>query len=209
MSVIADMQYHDYLESLLARRLVLRLVKTLISHPGKVFTVRKLAADAQVSPSEAAVLVQELEKYGIIRVQPVGRSYLITLNEQNYVLSKILRQIIKAEQETLNELISVLNRYFSNEKIISVVVFGSVAQKREHEDSDVDLLVISDDFDAAIHIISRAQDRISSVFNSRLSPIIMNTRELLKRKKSPLVRSIIANHKLIAGKSLKEIIGEL
>ena len=119
MSAIVDMQYHDYVESLLGSRVMLRLVKTLISHPGKVFTVRKLAADADVSSSEAAVLVQELEKYGIIRVQPVGRSYLITLNEQNYILNKILKQIIKAEQDTLNELITILHRYFNHGKIIS------------------------------------------------------------------------------------------
>ncbi|MGI0036746.1 MAG: nucleotidyltransferase domain-containing protein [Nitrososphaera sp.] len=188
---------------------MLRLVKTLISHPGKVFTVRKLAADADVSSSEAAVLVQELEKYGIIRVQPVGRSYLITLNEQNYILNKILKQIIKAEQDTVNELIAILHRYLNNKKIVSAVLFGSVAQKREREDSDIDLLIISDNFEAATAIISKAQDTISSVFNSRLSSIIMNESELLAKNKSPLVRSVIADHKLIAGKSLKEVIGDL
>jgi len=208
MSAIVDMQYHDYVESLLGSRVMLRLVKTLISHPGKVFTVRKLAADADVSSSEAAVLVQELEKYGIIRVQPVGRSYLITLNEQNYILNKILKQIIKAEQDTLNELITILHRYFNHGKIISAALFGSVAEKREREDSDIDVLIISSDFEAATAIISKAQDTVSSVFNSRLSPIIMNERELVAKKKSALVRSVIANHKLIAGKSLKELIGD-
>lgn len=209
MSAIVDMQYHDYVESLLGSRVMLRLVKALISYPGKIFTVRKLAADAHVSSSEAAVLVQDLEKYGVIRVQPVGRSYLITLNEQNYILNKILKQIIKAEQDTLNELITILHRYFNNEKIISAVLFGSVAQKREREDSDIDILIISDNFEAATAIISKAQDTISSVFNSRLSPLIMNKTELLAKKKSPLVRSVKANHKLIAGRSLKEIIGDL
>jgi predicted nucleotidyltransferase len=187
---------------------MLRLVKALISHPGKIFTVRKLAADAHVSSSEAAVLVQELEKYGVVRVQPVGRAYLITLNEQNYILNKILKQIIKAEQDTLNELIAILHRYFNSEKIISAVLFGSVAQNREREDSDIDILIISNNFEAATAIISKAQDAVSSVFNSRLSPLIMNKTELLAKKKSPLVRSVMANHKLIAGKSLKGVIGD-
>jgi predicted nucleotidyltransferase len=188
---------------------MLRLVKALISHPGKIFTVRKLAADAHVSSSEAAVLVQALEKYGVVRIQPVGRAYLITLNEQNYILNKILKQIIRAEQDTLNELIAILYRYFNNEKIISAVLFGSVAQNREREDSDIDILIISNNFEAATAIMSKAQDTISSVFNSRLSPLIMNKTELLAKKKSPLVRSVMANHKLIAGKSLRGVIGDL
>jgi len=83
-----------------------------------------------------------------------------------------------------------------------------VAEKREREDSDIDVLIISSDFEAATAIISKAQDTVSSVFNSRLSPIIMNERELVAKKKSALVRSVIANHKLIAGKSLKELIGD-
>jgi predicted nucleotidyltransferase len=203
------MQYHDYLESLLSSRTILRLVKVLLSHPGKVFTVRKLAADANVSSSKAAVMVQELEKYGIIRIRPVGRSYLLTLNEHNYILNKILKQIIRAEKDTLDELIATLRKYLENEKIISAVLFGSVALKSERQDSDIDLLIISNDFESAASIVSKAQGAVSSIFNGRLSPLIMNEQELIVKKKGPLVRSILANHKLVAGRSLKEVIGDI
>src|SRR5881397_130732 len=80
----ADMQFHNYLESLLGSRVSIRLVRTLINYAGKIFTVRKLAEAAGVSSSEAALAVQELEKFGIIKIQPVGRSYLISLNNKSY-----------------------------------------------------------------------------------------------------------------------------
>jgi predicted nucleotidyltransferase len=200
------MQYHDYLESLLSSRAILRLVKVLLAHPGKVFTVRKLASDANVSSSKAAVSVQELEKYGIIRIQPVGRSYLLTLNEHNYILNKILKQIIRAEKDTLDELVVTLRRHLKDDKIISAVLFGSVAVKKEGQDSDIDLLIVSNDFASATATVSKAQEAVSSIFNGRLSPLIMNERELVAKKKGPLVHSIVANHKAVAGKSLREII---
>jgi predicted nucleotidyltransferase len=205
MSWHADMQYHDYLESLLSSRAILRLVRALLDHPGKVFTVRKLASDANVSSSKAAVLVQELEKYGILRIQPVGRSYLLTLNEHNYILNKILKQIIRAEKDTLDELAATLRKHLKDDRIISAVLFGSVALKREGQDSDIDLLIISNDFESATSIVSKAQEAVSSIFNGRLSPLIMSERELVAKKKGPLVRSIVANHKAVAGRSLEEV----
>jgi len=206
MSDVEDMQFHDYLESLLGSRVSIRLVRALINYAGKIFTVRKLAEAAGVSSSEAALVVQELEKFGILKIQPVGRSYLISLNNKSYILAKILKPTIKAEEGTLDELVSILNRNLNDKSIISAVLFGSVAMKREREDSDIDVLVISNDFEAASGFTSKAREDISSIFNSRLSPLIMSERELLAKKNDRLVSSILHNHIIIKGKELKEVI---
>lgn len=208
---ISNMQLHDYLEWLIGSKTSINLIRALINHPGKVFTVRKLAETAKVSASEAAMFVQQLEKYGVMKIQPVGRSYLLTLNEQSYILNKILKPMIKAEAETRDELISILQDSLSRSEakdniIISAVLFGSVVARQEREDSDVDLLVISDDYDAAIAIVSKAQENISLAFNSRLSPLIMNQKELIKKRNDRLIQSIIANYITVAGKDLKELL---
>jgi len=208
MSDAEDMQFHNYLESLLGSRVSIRLVRALINYSGKIFTVRKLAEAAGVSSSEAALVVQELEKFGILRIQPVGRSYLISLNNKSYILAKILEPTIKAEEGTLDELVSILKRNLNDKSIISAVLFGSVAMKREREDSDIDVLVISNDFEAASWFTSKAREEISSIFNSRLSPLIMSERELLAKKNDRLVSSILHNHIAIKGKDLKEVIRE-
>ena len=201
-----DMQFHNYLESLLGSRVSIRLVRTLINYAGKIFTVRKLAEAAGVSSSEAALAVQELEKFGIIKIQPVGRSYLISLNNKSYILTRVLKPTIKAEEGTLNELISMLKRYLNDKSIISAVLFGSVAMKAEREGSDIDLLVISNDFEAASGFTSKAREEISSVFNSRLSPLIMSERELIAKKNDRLLRSILSSYIVIAGKDLTKMI---
>ncbi|HEV8387919.1 MAG TPA: nucleotidyltransferase domain-containing protein [Nitrososphaera sp.] len=208
MSDIEDMQFHNYLESLLGSRVSISLIRTLINYSGKIFTVRKLAEAAAVSSSEAAIAVQELEKFGILRIQPVGRSYLISLNNNSYILTKILRPTIKAEEGAFDELVSILKRNLRDKNIISAALFGSVAMKREREDSDIDLLVISNDFEAASMLTSKAREEISSVFNSRLSPLIMSERELIAKKNGRLVRSILSSYIAVAGKDLAEIIGK-
>jgi predicted nucleotidyltransferase len=207
----AYMELHGYLEALIGSKTSISLVRALINHPGKVFTVRKLAETAKVSASEAAMFVQQLEKYCVMKIQPVGRSYMLTLNEESYVLNKILKPMIKAESETLHELISILQDSLSrsgakNNIITSTVLFGSVAARQEREDSDVDLLVISDDFDAATALVSKAQERISLAFNIRLSPLIMNQKELINKKNDRLIQSIIDNYITVSGKDVKELL---
>lgn len=206
MSDTADMRFHNYLESLLGNRVSIRLIRALINYAGKIFTVRKLAEAAGVSSSEAALAVQKLEKFGILKIQPVGRSYLISLNNRSYILAKILKPTIKAEEGTLDELVSILRRNLDNKSIISAVLFGSLAMKSEREDSDIDVLIISNDFEAAGEFVSKAREEISFVFNSRLSPLMMSERELLAKKNDRLVSSILHDYITIKGKDLKEVI---
>lgn len=225
MSYITDMLFHDYLESLLGSRVSISLARALVNYQGKVFTVRKLAEAANVSSSEAAVTVQHLERYGILRIQPVGRSYLLTLNEKSYILNRILKPIIDAEQHTMDELVSLLKKrldkpqqqqrqqqnYDTSAKrivIISAALFGSVTMKKEREDSDIDLLIISNDFDAASALASKAKEDVAMTFNGKLSPIIMTEEELRAKKDGSLVHSIANSYIQVAGKDLKDIITE-
>lgn len=206
MSAVADMLLQNYLEDLLKSKVALRLVRTLNRYTGRIFTVRKLAEAAGVSVSEAAVVVQELEKYGIVAIQPVGRSYLVELNERSYFVNRILRPIIKAEEQTVAELVSILRKYLTHESIISAILFGSVPRGEARDDSDIDLLVISDDLDAASTHISKAREEVTRVFNGRLSPLIMTRSEIRARARSRLLASILESYIHVAGKDLKEIV---
>jgi predicted nucleotidyltransferase len=204
---ISNMQFHGYLETLVGSRTAIRLLQTLVNYQGKVFTVRKLADAAKVSASEAAAIVQQLEKFGVLKIQPVGKSYLLTLNESSYILEKVLRPMIRAEKDTLQALISTLNESLRSNVIKSAHLFGSVAAKQERPDSDIDLLVISDDFDAATALVAKAQEKVSLLFNSRLSALIMTEKELAKKKDDRLVQSILGNYITVAGPDLKETVG--
>ena len=206
MSVIADMLLQNYLEDLLNRKVALRLVRTLNRDTGRIFTVRKLAEAAGVSVSEAAVIVQELEKYGIVTIQPVGRSYLIKLNERSYFVNRILRPIVKAEEETVAELVSIIRKHLTNKSIISAILFGSVPRGQARKDSDIDLLVVSDNFDAANTAISKAREEVTRVFNGRLSPLVMTRSEIRSRARSKLLASIVESYIHVAGRDLKSLI---
>lgn len=200
------MKLHKYLEKVLGNKGSISVLRTLVSHKGRIFTIRRLAEDAGISHTEAAATIVDLEKLGIVQVQPVGKAHQISLNKKNYVLNKIIEPIFKVEQNTLQEVILILKKSLISKKIISAVIFGSVARNEEKEDSDIDLLIISNDHDRAIEIVSKVIEEISLMFHTKISHIIFSEKQLRSKRSGDLINSIIKDHILVAGKELVNII---
>ena len=197
------MRMHAYLETVIGSKTAIRLMRTILKYRGKVFTIRGIAEEARISPSEASIVVRHLEEAGVVSLQPVGNAYLITPNEESYVLRKIIAPIIHAEGETIEELVRLLRTSLEGDKkIMSAYIFGSVAKKEERDDSDIDLLVISSDFETAVDAISRAQQKVAAVFNKKLSPLVFSENELFSKRKGKLVESILSDNIHIFGKDL-------
>ncbi|MHB8545715.1 MAG: nucleotidyltransferase family protein [Nitrosotalea sp.] len=200
------MKLHKYLEQLLGNKGSISALRTLVGHKGRIFTIRRLAEDAGISHTEAAATIGDLEKFGIVQVQPVGKAHQISLNKKSYLLNKIIEPIFKVEQNTLQEVISILKKNLVSKKIISAVIFGSVARSEEKEDSDIDLLIISNDYDTAIEIVSKVIEGISLMFHTKISHMIFSEKQLQSKLNSDLINSIIKDHILITGKELVNII---
>ncbi len=201
------MQFHDYLEHVLGSKASIRVLRTMVRYQAKIFTKRGLAKTANVSVNEAALTIRDLEDLGIILVQPVGRSHQLSLNKKNYILNKIIEPVFKTEENTLEELLKILKKNLDKRRVvISAALFGSVAKGKEKPDSDVDILVISNDFDAASQTVSDALVQVAEAFHAQLAPIILSQKELESKKKDDLIRSIITNHILVCGKDLESMI---
>ncbi|HJU13985.1 MAG TPA: nucleotidyltransferase domain-containing protein [Candidatus Nitrosotalea sp.] len=199
------MRFHRYLENVLGTKAGISILRALVRHKGKVFTVRGLARDAGVSGVEASRTVGQFERYGIVSVQPVGRAYQVTLNDSSYILNSVIRPVLESESRTVGKMISALARHMKTPGIISAAVFGSVARGEEVEDSDIDLLVISDHYDRAVEAVADASEEISSTFHGRLSPLIFDRKKFRAKKNDALVRSIISSYILVAGKEIEKI----
>ncbi|MDE1840534.1 MAG: nucleotidyltransferase domain-containing protein [Thaumarchaeota archaeon] len=197
------MLLHRYLEGVLGNKASITLLRTMINYQGRIFTIRGLAEEAKVTPNEAALTIHDLERFGIVKIQPVGRAYQLDLNKKNYIFDKIIEPIIKSEKNTITELLALLKKHLDTKKIISAAIFGSVVKGQEKIDSDIDLLVVSNDRDHAIAQISEAIEQTFLIFHGSVSPIIFTDKEFKAKQKESLIRSIIDNHILICGKNIK------
>ncbi len=203
---IPYMKMRGYLEQLLGSRTSISVLRALIRHRGKIFTVRGLASDAGISHPGASEAVGMLDNLGVVRIQPVGKAYQISLNGKSHILRKIIMPMFAAEERTLDEMIRVLKKRLDIEENISAAVFGSIAKGQEKDDSDVDVLVISDNFDSAISAASDAGEEVFAKFHSSVSPLVFSEREFRSRQRSDLVRSVLDNHIMIHGRNLKDLL---
>jgi len=199
------MKLHKYLEQVLGNKIAISTLRVLVHYKGRIFTIRGLAQDAGASHPEVSATVAELEKFGIVQVQPVGRAHQISLNEKSYVLNEIIEPILQAEEKTLAKVISILKSHLNTKKIISSVIFGSVSGGEEKDDSDIDVLVISDDFDHATEAIANASEDVALGFHTKVSPIIFTKKKFLSKKKDDLIHSILSNHIHLTGLELEKI----
>lgn len=179
----------------------------LVRYKGKIFTVRELARVSGFSHPEVSKVVKQLEESGVLRLQPIGRAYQISLNEESYILRSMIEPMFLAEEETINSLISTIRPFFKNKKIISVVIFGSVAKGQERETSDVDLLIIAEDRDTANECAAEASNATVLKFGTALSPLIMDKQKFIRKRNEKLVKSILESYMFVYGKDLREMRG--
>ena len=200
--MVHNMKLHSYLEQVIGTKAGISILRSLVRGRKKVFTLRGLGKDADISGAEASRTIKQLEKFGIVRVQPVGRAHQISLNDNSYVLNTIVKPILLAEEKTRSEIFLILAKHLTTRKIISAAIFGSVAKGKEKEGSSIDLLVISDDLDRARLVVSDAGAEIELGFHSAISPIIFTRKEFVSKKKGELVRSILSSHIPVTGSKL-------
>lgn len=195
---------HDCLAEVLGSKASIRVHKTLVRYRGKVFTIRDLAKPAGLSHPEVSLVVRNLERRGVVKLQPVGRAQQVMLNAESYVLNSIVRPAINAEEGTLEALLATIKPFLEG-KAIKSAVFGSAARGLERRHSDVDLLIIAEDRELANEKVAGASAATVSKFGAGLSPLIIDEASFASKKNEDLAKSILESYKMVCGKDLREV----
>src|SRR3990170_2678010 len=103
---------HNYTIDILGSKANFRVLKTLLRYRGKIFTIRELARTAGLSHPETSKVLKTLEKRGVVRLQPIGRAYQVSLNEESYILKSMIEPLFRAEENTLSSLLSTIKSFF-------------------------------------------------------------------------------------------------
>ena len=93
------------------------------------------------------------------------------------------------------EVIQLLKRYIEvlREEGISVskaFLYGSYSDNSANEDSDIDVLLVSDGFEESNDRLVGKVWRLTSKINSRIEPILVGTTTYENSKNSPLIAKI-------------------
>ena len=197
------MLFHQYLEELLGSKLKIKILRTLWRFQEKEFTIRELAKFLGISHTGVRKVLTNLEMTNVVTIRTVGKSYAFKINTKSYAAS-IIEKIFESEQNTLLELMKMLKKGLSTPEIVSVALFGSIAQKKEAPLSDVDLLIVTKEREKVENIVLRLQKQVVERFGNSISAYYLTRDDFMKKRKSPLIMQILENHILIFGEPIGE-----
>lgn len=124
----------------------MNILEVFFENPSKEYCVREIARKTKVAPATASKVLKELSKNKLLQKRTEHRCdlYRSNIEEEKYRDMKRFYMIQKIKNSGL---IDDLNEKYLRPAII---LFGSTSKGRDHEKSDIDLVIIANvpkDFD--------------------------------------------------------------
>ncbi len=121
----------------------LKILKYFLENRENVFTINQISKNLKINYRIAYQTIKQLEKEELIKINKVGNSNLCTLtNYFNYKIftAEIMRRTILLKNKNLK----IMHKHFEkiNQQFI-MLIFGSHIKQTSHNQSDIDLLLIS------------------------------------------------------------------
>jgi len=200
------MQFNNYLDKILAQPTKINLLRFLIKSKPEM-TGRELAKFCKISHMQVYRILNDFEQQGIVKKIKVGKANLYTLNEKNILVNKVLKPLYQKEKVLLEQ---VLKRLLLKIRsiLLSVVIYGSVAESKERPTSDVDIFILikNKNIENSIKdIIPDIEIKFYEQTGNRLSIIVLTISGFRNKvKNNSALMSQISSGKVIIGKSPKE-----
>jgi predicted nucleotidyltransferase len=195
------MVFNKYLDKIFAKGSHIKILRVLVSAPGKEWSERELAAVAGVDHKVVSRAMPLFVSYKLVNKQQLAKANIYRLNHKHHII-KQLQQLFKEEQIVLERLAQKLAQGCArNKHILSATLFGSVARGAEAPGSDIDLMIVADREIDLKGLFEGAELE----FGHAVAPHIWRLGELRKKRNLALFRDVLKEGRHIHGKRLEEL----
>jgi predicted nucleotidyltransferase len=128
------------------------VLKELLDNPEYSFTVNEITKEVSGSYNSVKNFLRDLEDFNIARFNKKGNTYLVKYN-QGSRYHEVIKDLFRADRQPLEDAAKKFasKLYEDNSSSIrSIILFGSVARGTAEADSDIDILVITEEENAGI-----------------------------------------------------------
>lgn len=128
------------------------VLKELLDNPEYSFTVNEITKEVSGSYNSVKNFLRDLEDFNIARFNKKGNTYLVKYN-QGSRYHEVIKDLFRADRQPLEDAAKKFasKLYEENSSSIrSIILFGSVARGTAEADSDIDILVITEEENAGI-----------------------------------------------------------
>ena len=196
------MNMNTPIDDILGSKSKVRILRLLFLHPAREYTEREIAKHIGMSPNTVNLTLSDLRDHHVLRYKRIGKTHAYS-TDKNSAIFPILRRSFKEERGLRNDLIKTIKNHST--KAISVILFGSYARGEDTSESDLDLLIITDNKKDAGREITELGDELTTKFGIHLSPIIITPKTLKKKWNAAFMKDVRQYGVLIYGNGLGEL----
>ena len=178
-------------------------------------TGREIARQVGITAPAAHAALKELYNQNVLKRDIIGRQHLYKLNGQNRIVRNILIPAFKSELAVKDEirdfLVKKVKQKKLQNKIISVIIYGSIQKGSDNEKSDVDVAIIvkTDKNKQSLEklFVEELSSQFSDYFGVHLDVYIKTRKEFISRmqKNLPPVSTLLKSYSVIYGKDPIEL----
>jgi len=170
---------------------------------------REVARQAGINHQSCIQAITRLEEIGVLQRRGSGKTQLIGLNRENFLVKELLLPLLKKERMFFSNIKEEIKSHFGN-NVISVIIFGSTARKEERPESDLDVCIIVKNIKEkrkTQNIIDKVLLRLFITLSIKLSSFVFTSYEAKSRikKNDPLFKNIASDGILLIGKQLRDL----
>ena len=189
------------LEIILGSKLRAKVLGWLFSHPDERYFVRQLTGLLEQDSTNISRELARLEKLGILVSIREGRQKYYQANRKCIIFDELRGLAVKTTgiADVLHEALSPLA-----EQVAFTFVYGSIASGKATALSDIDLLVVGNVDEMALHrALSQAENRLGRTVNYTL----MSQREFNERRsqKGDFLTRILSTPKIMIMGAIDEL----
>ena len=177
-----------------------KIIEWIFGAPARAFHVNELMRLTGLGSASVQREIGRLFDAGLVTDERIGNVRRVQANPS----SPVFPELTSLVQKTLGVVPAIADALLPlADRIEFAAVYGSIAKRSEHADSDVDVMIVSDrlSFVEVMAALAAVQDRLSRVIN----PTIYTSAEFAARRAQPdsFVNRVLAPpYEVVAGQLL-------
>lgn len=187
------------MENIIGTKTSIKILSYLLKNPVKEFKEIELVSKSKVGKGAGAVTINRLHSLNIIKIKKVGKTKIISLNSI-YPVTFSLRELFDRHRfltlpENRISAISLFRERIYNQSK-AIILFGSLAAGTFDENSDIDLLIITENED----YVKIAGKEVHDLTGENINIHFLKPEDANKEfKENDLIRTALINGVLVYG----------
>ncbi|WEL23329.1 nucleotidyltransferase domain-containing protein [Candidatus Nanohalovita haloferacivicina] len=186
-----------------------QVLEFLRDRPDQMFTINEVAESVDGSYPAVRDFIRELEDLDLVRIRKKGSSYLVEFNQDSRYFHAVdaifqveVTPLFKEADSFVHEL---MDSDEMEEKIVSVVLFGSVARGTADSNSDIDILFVVEDGVDTDYVKNQIINKSRSKSDKEIVPVVETESEFTENyeNKKRFEQNVVRDSEVLWGDSLR------